>query len=198
MADALVFQQIVDENPSPFLIFSRQGKISYCNPAGQPVLLHFDCDVGGQVSPKFMESIQDIDTPGVAKKIEITEAGLVIELTVTLSIHNDEYLCYGRDVTREKELEAEMQNQARYEGVSAMITTYAHEISNPLTIAIGFLDGPREKLDDIRLQKVKAALERISVIIAKIRSIATTEQGVDLESYAGDAKMLDLKSKGTK
>lgn len=78
----------------------------------------------------------------------------------------------------------------RLEAVNAMITTFNHEINNPLAIAMGLL--PRSKLaeDKERYQKVMNALTRIKDIVIKIRDLQSHK--LDFKDYTRDAKMIKL------
>lgn len=76
--------------------------------------------------------------------------------------------------------------------INTMVTTLNHEINNPLAIAVGNLSLPIEKLDEVRVKKILAALDRITEIVKKIDSVA--EAGIVEETtYAGPVNMLKLK-----
>jgi len=87
----------------------------------------------------------------------------------------------GKDNVRKGEMEA----------LSAMIATYNHEINNPLTIAIGFLDISRKKSDNDMLVRVAEALQRVAEIVASIDRIAYENQ-VNVVNYADVAQMIDV------
>lgn len=79
--------------------------------------------------------------------------------------------------------------------INAMISTYNHEINNPLAIAIGAL-GPFKKKypQEPVVEKIEKALWRISEIIKKTNEIIQKGK-VNYAHYAKDAKMVSLTSK---
>ena len=92
------------------------------------------------------------------------------------------------------------------ETLNAMITTYNHEINNPLCIALGCVEllsrkiasqgsDHGEKFTDNKnqeyLYKIQKSLERVGDIVKKIER--TTEQELCLENYAGSTKLINLK-----
>jgi DNA-binding response OmpR family regulator len=80
--------------------------------------------------------------------------------------------------------------------IHSMVVTYSHEINNPLTIAIGYLNKVKSNPHDILpLERVELALSRISEIISKIKKISEGNETIVFESYAqgSGGKMLQLK-----
>lgn len=77
--------------------------------------------------------------------------------------------------------------------LNAIVTTYNHEINNPLTIANGFLAKlESDRNNDIALKKVQDALDRIADTVRKIKDV--TEKGEAIyETYVGTSKMLKIK-----
>ncbi len=75
--------------------------------------------------------------------------------------------------------------------INTMVVTLNHEINNPLAIAMGHLNLPYEKLDEIRVEKSKQALTRIAEIVKRIDTIT----GGDIEEvdYTDSIKMYKLK-----
>jgi DNA-binding response OmpR family regulator len=87
----------------------------------------------------------------------------------------------NRDSLRKKELET----------LKMMITTYNHEINNPLTIALVSLKSKITKMDQKSLDRSIKAVRRIANIVKKIEKL-TTEM-VETTEYIDDSKMIDLK-----
>lgn len=79
------------------------------------------------------------------------------------------------------------------QAIHAMITTYNHEINNPLAVAIGTVDSFVEKsgMTD-EAERLRRALLRISDIVKKIDA-ASARDVVDYERYAQDGKMVRIK-----
>lgn len=87
-----------------------------------------------------------------------------------------------------KELSKAFQKQKETSALNAMIVTYNHEINNPLTIALGYLNLPLEKLDEEKKQKCINALIRIADIVKKIENL----DNLEMVSYPGDSKMVNI------
>jgi DNA-binding response OmpR family regulator len=92
-----------------------------------------------------------------------------------------------------KRLSLEFARKSEVEALNALITTYNHEINNPLTIAFGMIDmmKRKEEYSAEKLEKTMAALIRIRDIVLKIKSLSE-EESFDFETYVRDSKMLKL------
>ncbi|WP_372652772.1 response regulator [Halobacteriovorax sp.] len=91
-----------------------------------------------------------------------------------------------------KDLNIENMEKSELETANAMIVTYNHEINNPLTIAMGYIQKCELTGELDNLDKVSDALERIADIVRKIERVST-ESSVKRESYADNLKMVKLK-----
>lgn len=78
------------------------------------------------------------------------------------------------------------------ETINSMVTTFNHEINNPLTIALGTLKRDFSKLDERRIKVAIGALERIASIVKKIDGI-TKSGAVEEDTYVAGTKMIKLK-----
>lgn len=89
------------------------------------------------------------------------------------------------------ELSRKMSKFQEMAALDAMVTTYHHEINNPLTIALGSLN----ELSDPNSQsatRLRSALERIADIVKKIRKI-TDKKEAEFETYVGSTKMVKIR-----
>lgn len=79
------------------------------------------------------------------------------------------------------------------EAMNALITTYNHEINNPLTISFGMLDRMKRKKEysEETCAKMKVSLERIRDIVQKIRKLSENQE-TDFEEYVKSSKMIKL------
>lgn len=78
------------------------------------------------------------------------------------------------------------------ETIHAMITTYNHEINNPLSIAIGIAEDLSKKyLEEENLKQIQETLWRIANIVKKINHVMEHES-VEYEQYTKSTKMLKL------
>lgn len=89
-------------------------------------------------------------------------------------------------------LSKQMGHLKETEAINAMITTYNHEINNPLTIALGCLKVHKIKNDEESLIKLEAALWRVADIVKKIEEIASVEN-FEVEKYSDNTNMIKIK-----
>ena len=81
--------------------------------------------------------------------------------------------------------------------INAMVTTFNHEINNPLTIAIGFLKKAEASNIHERKDKVLAALNRIKHIVKAIDEVSDGNN-LQFTEYTSKSKMIDLSEKPKK
>lgn len=91
----------------------------------------------------------------------------------------------------------ELARLGQVEAMSAMISTYNHEINNPLTIALGQLAGVekavQQALPEVKpqLEELRLSLRRVAEIVRKIEAVSTAPE-VKFESYAGKSKRVKI------
>ena len=74
--------------------------------------------------------------------------------------------------------------------INTMVTTLNHEINNPLAIAVGNLTIAKNKIDEKKIDKALAALDRITQIVKKIEKI--TSGDMEEVNYSSDVNMFKL------
>ncbi len=89
------------------------------------------------------------------------------------------------------EVSREMSRLQEMAALDAMITTYNHEINNPLAIAIGCLNAPLLK-DEVAVEKLKSSLWRVADIVKKIRSV-TEKKEAEYEQYASSGRTIKVR-----
>lgn len=82
--------------------------------------------------------------------------------------------------------------QKQTETISSMVTTFNHEINNPLTIALGSLRRDFSKIDEKRVKVAVDALERIATIVKKIDQLSR-DGAIEEATYIAGTKMIKLK-----
>ncbi|RYZ67686.1 MAG: hybrid sensor histidine kinase/response regulator [Proteobacteria bacterium] len=87
------------------------------------------------------------------------------------------------------EASREMARLRQNAALNALVTTYSHEINNPLTIAIGCLMAP--ELTPASKEKLEKELWRIAKIVKKIET-AGRDAEVQFTDYTPVAKMMKL------
>jgi len=113
---------------------------------------------------------------------------------VTKPIRHTELLARVRAALRLRQAHEQLADAKELAAIAAMQVTLAHEINNPLTIALGNLELALRGLGDVngqlhaRLQAAFDACARIRRIVqqlAELKTVATT-------TYLGPIRMLDL------
>lgn len=89
------------------------------------------------------------------------------------------------------QLSHEMSKLKEIAALDAMITTYNHEINNPLSIALGCLSGNLVK-DEVMVEKLRTSLWRVADVVKKIREV-TEKREVEYQQYSGSRKMVRIK-----
>lgn len=74
--------------------------------------------------------------------------------------------------------------------LDALITTYHHEINNPLAIAIAYL-GPTRLSQDKVLEKLKTSLWRLAEVVKKINDL-TLKKDIEFVTYTDSTKTLKI------
>jgi DNA-binding response OmpR family regulator len=92
-----------------------------------------------------------------------------------------------------RKLSIENAKKGEVEALNALITTYNHEINNPLTIAFGMVEIMKRKNEysEEKLDKTMDALKRIRDIVLKIKE-ASEKNELTFETYIKDSKMIKL------
>lgn len=89
------------------------------------------------------------------------------------------------------EISHEMTRLKKMAALDAMVTTYNHEINNPLAVAIGCLDAPLLE-DEVAVEKLRSSLWRVADIVKKIRSV-TEQKEAEHQEYVGSSKMIKVR-----
>ncbi len=137
-----------------------------------PVIMVSSNEEGESIVEALREGANDYVTKPV--NIEVLEARIRTQLEI-------------------KKLTIEFASKKEIAALNAMITTYNHEINNPLTIAFGMMDKMKrdESYSPEVFEKMKKALVRVKDIVQKIRSV-TEENHISFDEYIKDSKMVKL------
>ncbi len=92
-----------------------------------------------------------------------------------------------------RKLSLENAKKGEVDALNALITTYNHEINNPLTIAFGMVEimKRKEEFSPEKMDKTMDALIRIRDIVKKIQEASEANE-LNFETYIKDSKMLKL------
>jgi class 3 adenylate cyclase len=93
-----------DQNPNPVLRITRDGRLTYANPASELVRKALRTEVGGELPPDVRARVQerlDADDGGT---LEVEADGHIFELLVVSVYEFDSINLYGTDVTAAREV----------------------------------------------------------------------------------------------
>ena len=187
--------EFVENNPNPVLKIDHKGKVLYANGSSDPVLLHFDCANQEDVSGEWLERIQSVLKTGIASQFDIEEGFQSFRLIFVSSGQNSVNI-FGRDQTREKELEKELLEGERGKAVSAVVTTYNHEIRNSLTIAMGNMLQPKNEKEEKKYNRQLRSFQRMVETLKNISNLIGEK--AEFESYGSadsDSYLIHLENK---
>lgn len=84
----------------------------------------------------------------------------------------------------------QLAHQKELEAIHAMIATYNHEINNPLSIAVGYLNITDKKQDLKYLGEIRSALSKIEEIVKKISEI--TSKDLNFADYTNNSQRIKI------
>lgn len=150
---------------------------------------------GEQVLKQIRDKFNAIELPVimVTAKSETTDIISLFQLGandyITKPVTFDVAISRMTTQLRISDLSKEMAKLKELVALNAMISTYNHEINNPLTIAIHCAEY-KDLSDETVQKKLIESLWRISDTVKKIRAI--TENEIKYEDYATNFKMLSI------
>jgi len=155
------------ENPNPVMRISHDGTVLHANDASAPLLRLFEARVGEQLSGRWHDQIADISGSGTNRTMELHCGERTFSLVCVPVAGADYVNLYGRDITEQERLEAQMQQVAKLESIGRLAGGVAHDFNNILTGIGGYAelladqmegDSPaRRDLDEIRRLTDRAA-----------------------------------------
>lgn len=153
---------------------------------------------GSQVLLKIREKFNSIELP----VIMMTARTETVDIMECLLLGANDYITKPvefeiaamRMLTHLKisDLSREMSKIKELEAVNAMITTYNHEINNPLAVALGSLRLNNGKMDVSSVERLERALWKIADIVKRISAIRD-EGLIGYEDYTELSKMVKIK-----
>jgi class 3 adenylate cyclase len=94
-----------DENPNPVLRLSRDGRLTYANPASAPVRRALGAEVGDVLAPAILDGIRAITDGRAPNPMELQHDGRIFEVRVVGLFEFGSINLYGTDVTAARQIE---------------------------------------------------------------------------------------------
>jgi class 3 adenylate cyclase len=94
-----------DQNPNPVLRFSRDGRLTYVNPAGEPVRRALGVGVGELLPASLREQVRKLAEHGRIETMEVQDEGRIFTLLVVPVYEFGFINVYGTDVTAARQVE---------------------------------------------------------------------------------------------
>lgn len=168
----------------------------------RPSAVLLDIMMPGTSGRELLSSIRDRWSPLELSVIMISSRSEADDVVECLAAGANDYITKPFDVgitlmrvethVKIATLSREMARLQQMEALCAMITTYNHEINNPLTIALCSLRQAMKQSGRTKdCERIETALLRIAEIVKKIDAVAVGDN-IDYASYADMSKMVKI------
>ncbi len=202
------FRSLFEESRDAVYITSREGNYIDANQSTLDLLGYtkeeiLEIDVlKTYVNPDDRTKFQkEIEEKGYVRDYEIQfqkKDGARMDCLLTTSVRRDKngnilgYQGIIRDVTKEKILQQQLIQSEKLSSIGTFVSGIAHELNNPLTAVIGFVDllsQDAENLNDVAkddLDKIKTQSERAVAIVRNLLQFTRREKPGKTEANIND------------
>jgi PAS domain S-box-containing protein len=205
------YRTLVENASEGMLTIDAESEIVYANPAVEDILGYAPEELIGSSKMKIIpERLQPVHMAALASYVETGERnidwdGIELpaeheeghEVSTLISLREHEYdgeqyfTGIIRDISERKRREEQLRDQK--ERLDEFADILAHDIRNPLSVAIGYTDIAREEHDAPELESIAESLSRIDDLVDDVlalskdgRSIGETEP-VDVEAVVRES-----------
>ena len=205
------FDALAEASADGMIMLDDNSNIRYANPAVERILGHTPEElIGGSKMTIIPERLRRVHAEALQRYLDTGEKhidwtyvelpglhkdGHEVPLAISLNefTHDGEHYFVGtfRDISARKEVEQELERQN--ERLDRFASMLAHELRNPLQVAQIYLDFVDVADDTETIDKIAAALDRISEIIEVLLMLAQgggsvgNREAVGLTGIAADA-----------
>lgn len=162
-------------------------------------LILMDIMMPGELGPALLVKIRETYNPIILPVIMVTSKSDTSDIVQCLHLGANDYITkpVNFDVALSRisthltlaEVSKDMGRLQEIEALDAIITTYNHEINNPLAIALASLE--RAQLDAATVERIRRALWRVADIVKKIDAL-NQKRTHEYIAYRGSKKMLKI------
>lgn len=178
--------KFLEENPSPVLRISSEGKILYSNSAAQIIIRRIGEPDGITLNPKWKGIISKHIQSGVTGTIDLEIEEKYFSLTITPLLGNSYVNVYATDITGRIHIQRELlaakntAEESQHAG-EQFLAKMSHEIRTPMNGIIGLTDillkegGTKQQLEYLGL--IKQSADNLLVIINDILDLSKIRSG---------------------
>ena len=190
------------ENPNPVLRIAKDGEVLYSNQAGELLLSKWESGIGKTVPEKWCNLVAEAfaSEKGKEKEEEEEVRDKIFSLVITPVKEAGYANLYARDITEQKQLEADREiyvereiykekllKVQRYAYIGSMGALVAHQINQPLTKINILLDRAIEQIEEAScsptaLKSTKECLSEAQKAASIIRKFREYVKSSTLES----------------
>ncbi|MBU1167239.1 PAS domain-containing sensor histidine kinase [Patescibacteria group bacterium] len=163
------------EDPSPVLRIDKQGKILFANNASLSLLWNWKKYIGEEVPKHIKEKIIHILEKGKNDEIETKVRGRILSFKVTPIVDEGYLNLYGRDVTKEKEVD---------EMKSEFVSLASHQLRTPLTGIQWYAQllakkktGDLNKTQEGFIDEILGNVKRMVKLVEDLLNVSKMERG---------------------
>ena len=184
-----LYESLLKSTPDALVIYNLDGEAQYVNPAFTRIFGFTLKDVAGkripfvpdaEAEPSMVAIRRVLDGEPVANMAtrRLTKDGRVLDVVLSSSCYDDHagncagIVVFLRDVTHQKETEAQLRQSQKMESVGRLAGGVAHDFNNMLSVILGYTEMEMASLDEtLPLFKI---LDEIRT--AAVRSAELTRQ----------------------
>ena len=169
------------ENPNPVMRISDEGVVQHANSAAATLLAAMGAQIGERVSDPWLERVHRALADGRVAEGEERIGDRIIAFAIAPIVEQDYVNLYGRDVTEQRALEAQLRQSQKLESIGTLAGGVAHEINNPIMGIMNYAQliidklGPDSPVSEYATE-IGAETERVATIVKNLLSFARHEK----------------------
>ncbi|MBF0476424.1 MAG: PAS domain S-box protein [Deltaproteobacteria bacterium] len=170
---------ILDSNPDPVVVYDREGRVTYFNPAfartfgwtlGDKLGRRLDEFVPKENWPETLMMINKVKAGQSFSGIEsrrLTNWGEIIPVSISGAVHTDDQgqiigsVINLRDISEHKKLEAQLFQSQKMEAIGRLAGGLAHELKNRMFVITGYSQLLSGFLDELATHRLDDRLNRV-------------------------------------